>query len=645
MVSNDTTSDNFPDDYQLSDVDERVRLRSNAVINKVYGKDVRLAMKQGIEISSAVSTQAKELANASNNIASDLKDRWDNQVDGKTDSNEVIDARQPMNGNAFATLNERIQAGVDVRALNVKAFGVKGDGSTDDTQAISNMIATLTDGSIMYFPAGKYIISQNIGINKRLNIIGVKPVYLDGDLVKGSVISGAGLYFQNGSSGSSVDGIGVITGNNFANSFDIHGIISGIRINNAVTIARDHGFLIESYNGLVEDIKVSNSEAYDGTHGFISKASQVTFENCLASDLRYWGFGVITDNIPGASMVGAALHNHVNNSRALRCGVGFSQYKRNYFGSDESKVPCLGNQFSSITAEGCNNSLVIGDTPGDTGSGQYTTFPIDNTSIIGFTEINPKSNSRFLYSRNLNLDGFILNKDADLKNDGGHNNPGLSIGNISGSKMGTWFDIQPLDTTTAPSLKYGSLFRTQNSNFTTVNKFSNIVDGRTYSIVFWDDQTKIVTTADGNIKLQGGDVYGRGNGIVLRAQDGYLFELSRTTVGNTSLQLPYKNATNFEAGQFNFIEITAGSSDDTSNLISVNNPASRNAEITIFIRSTNGSIRPSGFDPNEFVIPDDDDIKFVHSLGFGTGLMTKWTYVNSLGKYVLVNKNLSKYTQ
>lgn len=639
----DPTAGIFPADYDGTKVDERTAIRAKAIREKMYGKDVREAIAEGIEITSTVAKAANDLSITAKNNVSDLNERWHNEVAGKTDANEIIDARQPVNGDAFNTLGQRLQAGVDIRALNVKAFGLKGDGKTDDTQSINNMLDTMTDGSTLYFPAGKYVIKSNIIISKRLNIIGVKPLYADGDLINGSVINGAGIYFKSGSTGSIIDGIGVITGGSFANAFDIHGTITGIRINNAVAIARDHGFLIESYNGLVEDIKVSNSEAHDGIHGFISKASQITFDNCLAIDLKYWGFGVITDNIPSVNMVGAAIHNHIHNSRAVRCGIGFSQYRRNYFGSDETKVPCLGNQFMGITAEGCNNSLSIGDTPGDIGSGKYTTFPIENTSVIGFTEINPKSNSRIFYSRNLNLDGIVLDKAADLANDTVHNNPGLSVGNISGAKIGTWFDIQPLGVSTNPSLKFGSLFRTQNTRATVISNFNDIVDGRTYSIVLWDDQTKISGSTDGNVKLQGGDVYGRGNGVTLRAQDGYLFELSRTTMGNTAMQLSYKNATNFESGQFNFIEITAAANDDTSNLISVNNPTSRNAEITIFIRSTNGSIRPSGFDPNEFVVPEDDDIKFAHSLGFGTGLMTKWSYVASLKKYILVNKNLSKY--
>lgn len=50
--------------------------------------------------------------------------------------------------------------------LNVKAFGVKGDGITDDTQALQTMLDNLTDGAKIHFPAGNYILSDSVKITK-----------------------------------------------------------------------------------------------------------------------------------------------------------------------------------------------------------------------------------------------------------------------------------------------------------------------------------------------------------------------------------------------------------------------------------------------------------------------------------------------
>lgn len=46
--------------------------------------------------------------------------------------------------------------------MNVKDFGVKGDGSTDDTTAINACIAGAISGSTIYFPPGTYLISAPI---------------------------------------------------------------------------------------------------------------------------------------------------------------------------------------------------------------------------------------------------------------------------------------------------------------------------------------------------------------------------------------------------------------------------------------------------------------------------------------------------
>lgn len=54
-------------------------------------------------------------------------------------------------------------------AHNVKAYGAKGDGTTDDTIAIRNAVA---DGGIVYFPPGTYLVSATISIPKDVTIWG-----------------------------------------------------------------------------------------------------------------------------------------------------------------------------------------------------------------------------------------------------------------------------------------------------------------------------------------------------------------------------------------------------------------------------------------------------------------------------------------
>lgn len=54
--------------------------------------------------------------------------------------------------------------------VNVKDFGARGDGVTDDTLAIQNAINS-ADGQIVFFPKGTYIVSDTLLINQNANVL------------------------------------------------------------------------------------------------------------------------------------------------------------------------------------------------------------------------------------------------------------------------------------------------------------------------------------------------------------------------------------------------------------------------------------------------------------------------------------------
>ncbi len=58
--------------------------------------------------------------------------------------------------------------------INVKNFGAKGDGATDDAVAIQSAIDTMTEGSVLYFPAGKYVIKKELKMIKTKDIASEK---------------------------------------------------------------------------------------------------------------------------------------------------------------------------------------------------------------------------------------------------------------------------------------------------------------------------------------------------------------------------------------------------------------------------------------------------------------------------------------
>nr|DAX04391.1 MAG TPA: tail fiber protein [Bacteriophage sp.] len=70
------------------------------------------------------------------------------------------------NGSIVALDNGNVGELLIEGAVNVKQFGAKGDGTTDDTAAIQNAINAIPKtGGILYFPPGKYIQGDGTGLD------------------------------------------------------------------------------------------------------------------------------------------------------------------------------------------------------------------------------------------------------------------------------------------------------------------------------------------------------------------------------------------------------------------------------------------------------------------------------------------------
>jgi polygalacturonase len=60
------------------------------------------------------------------------------------------------------------------KRINVKTYGAKGDGQTDDSRAIQSAIESAQDGDRIYFPAGTYkLLSGSLESNKKLSFEGM----------------------------------------------------------------------------------------------------------------------------------------------------------------------------------------------------------------------------------------------------------------------------------------------------------------------------------------------------------------------------------------------------------------------------------------------------------------------------------------
>lgn len=123
QVANDETE--YRDDSHItgpsyidqSKVPSAVKRLSTWIRHKMFGKDVREAIARGIEKSSEISQNAVDVANDTasrqddvDQSQKDFEDRYNNQIAGNTDINEVIDARKPVGKEAYKTVGKRLNA-------------------------------------------------------------------------------------------------------------------------------------------------------------------------------------------------------------------------------------------------------------------------------------------------------------------------------------------------------------------------------------------------------------------------------------------------------------------------------------------------------------------------------------------------------
>lgn len=76
------------------------------------------------------------------------------------------------NGKVFERSKPQYETVPASNFVSVKSQGAKGDGSTDDTQAIQNAMNGVTSDQVLYFDHGAYIISNTITVPKNIKMTG-----------------------------------------------------------------------------------------------------------------------------------------------------------------------------------------------------------------------------------------------------------------------------------------------------------------------------------------------------------------------------------------------------------------------------------------------------------------------------------------
>lgn len=231
-----------------------------------------------------------------------LKDKLGNHIFPETSSEAVYCPDGKTIDQKFSDLNSQLEQMEKNRLtwVNVKSFGAKGDGKTDDTQAFKNAIASAT---VLYIPAGDYIIKETLMINSKNVLIGEH-------YTKTLII---------------YDGV---NGTNAIESFNdtIYCVLENFKLTRSNRTKQGYGIYMNF---------ISNQYEYDSKHRFkniwidgFEKNFYITmpnrgciFENCLSTNAVI-GYEYSTDTTLsncGASYCSTYGYRGYNNNQLINC--------------------------------------------------------------------------------------------------------------------------------------------------------------------------------------------------------------------------------------------------------------------------------------------------------------------------------------
>jgi len=220
-------------------------------------------------------------------------------IDANNDTtNVLLQDRQSLalSTEALAKANSNITKLNNMQVYNVKDYGAKGDGTTDDTTAVNDAIAAFNNtGGILYFPYGNYVLSDSLTpLTKRGMIIG------DSSVIDATSIISSDILFTLSASHISIEGLQI---------YGPDGIGIAIRTNTRSTVTNcvisgfDHQ--VDVYNSTVT--KITNNY-------FVNFTVSIYIDNPSNTDA---GDHMIYGNTWDTSTPGSGTAIYVNTSGGL----------------------------------------------------------------------------------------------------------------------------------------------------------------------------------------------------------------------------------------------------------------------------------------------------------------------------------------
>lgn len=231
-------------------------------------------------------------------------------------------------------------------------------GGTNVFQTLTEAIEGASNGSVIYLPGGGFQIHDSVKITKRLSIIGIGHK-AKSENVDGNTMIGGNLFFNEGSSGSSVMGCYI--------SGSIYIANGGGKVDNII-VKRCNVYSFQIGSKLCEGTIVNQCYAREDSE---FGASPIHLSNNVIDAIRNVNGGTIVNNtiVGNINLFSTSSLRDVNNSiltnNVLRYGI-----------SESSGIVATGNLFGySIYGDDAAkvdyNNLFVNSSPGVSPSADY----------------------------------------------------------------------------------------------------------------------------------------------------------------------------------------------------------------------------------------------------------------------------------
>lgn len=266
-------------------------------------------------------------------------------------------------------INGKIKTGEDI--INVKSYGAKGDGETDDTTAIQKILNRFT-GKPIFFPAGVYLITDTIIIpsNSFLVGAGIDSVILAGPNFMGDLLRSENYKIDNNIYDYNIRMFNFVIDGGFAdfgsyivkkpkstqsgychkgNSFGFDKMIFRNCGGNGITLVDNVNRPLSDYDNAGTSFIINSKIMYNGYNGIENSGCvDIVIHNCdIHSNSRH-------GNNTGNNMKFNSGNAKISDTHFFSLYGYIKPYSSVFIGSDSGSV-----QFSNCHVEGAYNPAVI----------------------------------------------------------------------------------------------------------------------------------------------------------------------------------------------------------------------------------------------------------------------------------------------